>query len=82
MGVDGRQIHLYVEPRILHCGAGVDDGALQDGVMGKNPIWAERKYGRDRIMRLLAGDATEPEGSDCENMYPTDGETCSVWERK
>jgi len=62
------------------CGAGVDDGALADGVTGVNPIWAERKYGRARIAALLAGDAATPEGADCGNMPSTDGAECALWQ--
>ena len=65
---------------VYSCGAGVDDAALVSGEPGRNPIWAERKYGTDRILAmLLAGDATVPDGSDCENMRGEDGGTCAVW---
>lgn len=65
---------------VYSCGAGVDDAALAEGLHGRNPIWAERKYGTARLLAmLLDGDATVPDGSDCENMRGEDGADCALW---
>ena len=64
---------------LYSCGAGVDDAALAESLPGRNPIWAERKYGTARILGMLAGDATVPDGSDCERMRGEDGADCALW---
>ena len=63
----------------ISCGAPVDDYALKGGD-GINPVWAERKYGPERIRKALMGDTSEPEGSDCEDMDPNDGSNCQMFE--
>lgn len=65
------------------CGAPVDDCALA-GDEGVNPIWAERKYGRPRILAMLAGmkSGLEPKGADCDDMAFDDGAKCKMWREK
>lgn len=66
----------------ISCGAGVDQDALAGDSAGVNPIWAERKYGKSRLMAILAGNvagAAEPEGSNCEDLNPNDGAQCKTW---
>lgn len=56
------------------CGAAFED----------NPIWAQRKYGEQRIAALVAGnvaEAAEPIGADCANMDSADGAECVAWVR-
>lgn len=67
----------------VHCGHGVDDAALKNGEPGKNPIWAERKYGSLNIITGLAGSTKQLDngGTDCENMAFADGATCKVWKQ-
>jgi hypothetical protein len=67
----------------IACGAPVDEDALRGSDVGVNPIWAERKYDPRRIAMIAANDpkaAEEPIGSDCENMDPSDGADCKMWE--
>jgi hypothetical protein len=61
----------------VSCGAPVDDGALL-GVPGVNAIWAERKYSPFGLLAAVVGDVN-PEGTDCENLDPNDGELCKMW---
>lgn len=69
------------DDRYVHCGAGVDDAALQGRKEGDNPIWAERK--RETIWSLLAGlTDVDDSGSDCEKMSPDDGRKCKLFEMK
>jgi hypothetical protein len=61
----------------IACAAAVDDAALL-GEPGVNAIWAERKYGRETLLGLMAG-RPMPTGTDCENMALDDGADCKMW---
>lgn len=62
--------------------AGQPQSALGEllGTRGVNPIWAERKYSREGIMKMLAHSGGLPEGMDCANMRPVDGAGCAAFE--
>ena len=62
----------------IACGAPVDDDALR-GELGRNPIWAERKYCPAGILAALYGSGSLVKGTDCENMRPDDGVGCKLW---
>jgi hypothetical protein len=66
---------------LVSCGAPVDDLALTEGG-GVNPVWAERKYSKVRVMLLLANQPTNDKGTDCDKMELNDGATCKMWKHK
>ncbi len=72
----------HLADQLVSCGAPVDDAALH-GEPGVNPVWAERKYSRLRILAVLLGGAdTEPHGSNPERLSRDDGTTCKMWRAK
>lgn len=63
----------------IGCGAAVDADALKRMSVGKNPVWAWRKYGPRVVLALAAGIVPDMTGTDSENMDPTDGVKCAAW---
>lgn len=62
---------------MMSCGAGVN---VSDH---PNPIWADRKYSLVRMVAMNMSDGPDdPDGVDCENLSPTDGEKCRAWQRR
>lgn len=78
----------YLDQGRVVCGAPVDDAALRGAIRsyddgGVNPIWAERKYGPLRILAILSGvpgDSEDVPGMEHDNLRPSDGEDCKMWE--
>jgi hypothetical protein len=67
---------------LVSCGAPVDDDALRGGE-GVNPIWAERKYGKQRILSvMLGGSPDEPPGANPQRLSRDDGRECRMWQAK
>lgn len=72
----------HLADSLVSCGAPVDDDALR-GLGGVNPVWAERKYGRQRILSMMRGcPVEEPPGSNPERLSPDDGKECKMWRPK
>jgi hypothetical protein len=72
----------HLADSLVSCGAPVDDDALRGGE-GINPVWAERKYGRKRILLvMLGGSAVDPPGSNPNSLSPDDGLSCQMWRAK
>lgn len=66
----------------ISCGAPVDDEALGQGSVGKNPAWAWRKYGPFAIAALSNPKFQTDKNTDCENMAVDDGKLCAAWKPK